>query len=73
MLKSMLIAAILGLCMRSKKAPLALTITSVTAIAAVAYVSTYRDFGAEQVLLSSLAGERSRQYGLYRRGRVVLT
>ncbi|CAO4138567.1 hypothetical protein [Methylorubrum extorquens] len=51
MLKSMLIAAILGLCMRSKKAPLALTITSVTAIAAVAYVSTYRDFGAEQVLL----------------------
>ncbi len=51
MLKSMLIAAIIGLCMKSKKAPLVLSITSATAITAVAYVSTYRDFGVEQVLL----------------------
>ncbi|CAO4167825.1 hypothetical protein CLBKND_01059 [Methylorubrum aminovorans] len=47
----MLIAAIIGLCMKSKKAPLVLSITSAISIAAVAHVSTYRDFEAEQVLL----------------------
>lgn len=51
MIKSMLIVAILGLCMTSKKALLALIATSATAIAAVAYVSTYRQFEVEQALL----------------------
>lgn len=51
MLKSMLITAILGLWLRSTKAACALTVISAVAVAAVSYVSTYRDLSAGRTIV----------------------
>ncbi|KQP64052.1 hypothetical protein ASF41_22095 [Methylobacterium sp. Leaf111] len=64
MLKSMLITAILGLSLRSTKAACALTVISAVAVAAVSYVSTYRDLGSIRTMadLWSIMGSGSVAY-----------